>query len=127
MTGYGSASVPIPAGRVTVEVRAVNQRFLDVRVTAPREYGPWEAECRETVRAHVARGRVEVHVSRGAPPRRAAEDGSCASKSLYPAHNRLHVVFLGGLERALVHGFGLHVRDHLVGVGALELLGQVLE
>lgn len=68
MTGYGSASAPIPTGRVTIEVRAVNQRFLDVRVTAPREYGPWEAECRDTVRAHVARGRVEVHVSRGAPP-----------------------------------------------------------
>ncbi|MBI3768038.1 MAG: YicC family protein [Deltaproteobacteria bacterium] len=68
MTGYGSAAAPIPGGRVTIEVRSVNQRFLDVRVTAPREYGPWEAECRETVRAHVARGRVEVHVSRGAPP-----------------------------------------------------------
>jgi uncharacterized protein (TIGR00255 family) len=39
-----------------------------VRVTAPREYGPWEGECRDTVRAHVARGRVEVHVSRSAPP-----------------------------------------------------------
>jgi len=68
MTGYGSASAPIPAGRVTIEVRSVNQRFLDVRITAPREYGPWEAECRETVRAAVARGRVEVHVSRNAPP-----------------------------------------------------------
>jgi len=68
MTGFGTASVPIAAGRVTVEVRAVNQRFLDVRVTAPREYGPWEAVCRDTVRKHVARGRVEVYVSRNAPP-----------------------------------------------------------
>ena len=46
MTGYGSATAPIPGGRVTVEVRSVNQRFLDVRVTAPREYGAWEAACR---------------------------------------------------------------------------------
>src|SRR6185295_4156466 len=68
MTGYGSATAPIPGGRVTIEVRSVNQRGLDVRITAPREYGPWEAECRETVRARVARGRVEVHVSRNAPP-----------------------------------------------------------
>src|SRR5205085_10295653 len=68
MTGYGSGAAPIAGGRITVEVRAVNQRFLDVRVTAPREYGSWEAECRETVRAQVARGRVEVHVSRSAPP-----------------------------------------------------------
>ena len=68
MTGYGSATASIPGGRVTVEVRSVNQRFLDVRVTVPREYGAWEAVCRETVRAQVARGRVEVHVSRSAPP-----------------------------------------------------------
>jgi len=68
MTGYGSAAAPIAGGRITVEVRAVNQRFLDVRITAPREYGPWEAECRETVRGHVARGRVDVHLSRSAPP-----------------------------------------------------------
>lgn len=68
MTGYGNASAPIPGGRVHVEVRSVNQRFLDVRVTAPREYGPWEAVCRDTVRVQVARGRVEVHVSRSAPP-----------------------------------------------------------
>jgi uncharacterized protein (TIGR00255 family) len=68
MTGYGTASAPIPGGRVTVEVRSVNQRFLDVRITAPREYGSWEATCRDTVRAQVARGRVEVHVSRSAPP-----------------------------------------------------------
>jgi uncharacterized protein (TIGR00255 family) len=68
MTGFGSATAAIPSGRVTVEVRSVNQRFLDVRVTAPREYGAWEAACRETVRGQVARGRVEVHVSRSAPP-----------------------------------------------------------
>lgn len=68
MTGYGSAAAPIPGGRVTVEVRSVNQRFLDVRVTAPREYGAWEGGCREIVRANVVRGRVEVHVSRSAPP-----------------------------------------------------------
>src|SRR5438046_1239285 len=67
MTGYGSATVPIPNGRITVEIRSVNQRFLDVRITAPREYAAWEATCRETVRARVARGRVEVSVNRQAP------------------------------------------------------------
>jgi uncharacterized protein (TIGR00255 family) len=91
MTGFGAASVSIPSGRVTVEVRGVNQRFLDVRVTAPREYGPWEAACRETVRKHVARGRVEVYVSRNAAPsgrtrivlnRAAARDYAAAWRAL---------------------------------------------
>jgi uncharacterized protein (TIGR00255 family) len=69
MTGYGAAAEAIPGGRLTIELRSVNQRFLDVRVTAPREYAPWEATCRELVGKQVARGRVEVYVNRNAPAR----------------------------------------------------------
>ena len=69
MTGYGSAVGTIPGGRLTIELRSVNQRFLDVRVTAPREYAAWESTCRELVAKSVARGRVEVYVSRNAPAR----------------------------------------------------------
>lgn len=69
MTGFGAAGVAITGGRLTIELRSVNQRFLDVRVTAPREYASWEATCREIVGKHVARGRVEVYVGRNAPAR----------------------------------------------------------
>ncbi len=69
MTGFGAAGAAITGGRLTIELRSVNQRFLDVRVTAPREYAPWEATCREIVGKHVARGRVEVYVGRNAPSR----------------------------------------------------------
>ena len=69
MTGYGAAAEAIPGGRLTIELRSVNQRFLDVRVTAPREYAPWEAICRELVGKQVSRGRVEVYVNRHAPAR----------------------------------------------------------
>ncbi len=69
MTGFGAAAAAIAGGRLTIELRSVNQRFLDVRVTAPREYAPWEATCRELVGKHVARGRVEVYVGRHAPSR----------------------------------------------------------
>ena len=69
MTGFGAAAAAIAGGRLTIELRSVNQRFLDVRVTAPREYAPWEATCREIVGKQVARGRVEVYVSRNAPAR----------------------------------------------------------
>ena len=69
MTGYGAADEVIPGGRLHIELRSVNQRFLDVRVTSPREYASWEGTCREIVGKHVARGRVEVYVSRNAPAR----------------------------------------------------------
>jgi uncharacterized protein (TIGR00255 family) len=64
MTGYGAASADAPGARVMVEVRGVNQRFLDVKVSVPREYAAVEAEIRERVRAIVRRGRVEVSVGR---------------------------------------------------------------
>jgi uncharacterized protein (TIGR00255 family) len=64
MTGFGTAAVRMAAARVTVDVRAVNHRFLDVRVTLPREYAPWEGDVRALVRAHATRGRIELAATR---------------------------------------------------------------
>ena len=66
MTGYGSGTAEAPTARVTVEVRSLNQRFLDVRVTAPREFAAFEREVRDRVRGAAERGRVEVTITRSA-------------------------------------------------------------
>ena len=66
MTGYGAGGASAPTARVTVEIRSVNQRFLDVKVTAPRDHAAWEREIRDRVRAVAGRGRVEVSVMRTA-------------------------------------------------------------
>jgi uncharacterized protein (TIGR00255 family) len=70
MTGYGAAGADAPTARVTVEIRGVNQRYLDVRVAAPREYAAWESEIRDRVRTVAQRGRVDVTVGRVAVPAR---------------------------------------------------------
>jgi len=64
MTGYGTGRADGPTARLVVEIRGVNQRFLDVRVAAPREYAAWEREVRERVRAVAQRGRIDVTVTR---------------------------------------------------------------
>ena len=69
MTGFGAGAAEVPGARIGVEVRGVNQRHLDIRIAAPREYAAWESELRERVRAHVARGRVDVTIVR-TPERR---------------------------------------------------------
>jgi uncharacterized protein (TIGR00255 family) len=66
MTGYGAGGATASTARVTVEIRSVNQRFLDVKVTAPRDYAAWEREIRDRVRTVAERGRVEVTVGRSA-------------------------------------------------------------
>jgi uncharacterized protein (TIGR00255 family) len=64
MTGYGAGASDAATARVSVEIRGVNQRFLDVKVTLPREYVAWESEVRERVRGAAERGRVDVSVTR---------------------------------------------------------------
>jgi len=64
MTGYGSGAGPVAGGRVNVEVKSVNHRFLDVTVKGPREYASLEARLAEAVRARVRRGKVDVFVTR---------------------------------------------------------------
>ena len=64
MTGFGTGSAEAGTARVSIDIRGVNQRALDVRVSLPREYGAWEGQVRERVRALVERGRIEVLVTR---------------------------------------------------------------
>ena len=64
MTGYGSGAGKAGAIALTVEVRSVNQRHLDVKIAAPREYGAWESELRRVVGTDISRGRVDVFIQR---------------------------------------------------------------
>ncbi|WP_276674761.1 YicC/YloC family endoribonuclease [Selenomonas artemidis] len=63
MTGYGAATVETEAYRMTVEIKAVNQRFLEIAPRMPRAFGAWESELRETIRTRVARGKLDVFVN----------------------------------------------------------------
>lgn len=64
MTGFGQASWEGGGRRLAVEVRSVNQRFLDVKLSLPRECQAWEAPLREVVAGVAARGKVDVTVFR---------------------------------------------------------------
>jgi uncharacterized protein YicC (UPF0701 family) len=64
MTGFGTAAVAVPGGRLVAEVRSVNARFLELRINLPREHQAAESELREIVQRSVERGRVDVVVRR---------------------------------------------------------------
>jgi uncharacterized protein (TIGR00255 family) len=64
MTGYGQASWQGDGRRLSVEVRSVNQRFLDVKLSLPRECQAWEAELRDMVTGLAERGKVDVTIFR---------------------------------------------------------------
>jgi uncharacterized protein (TIGR00255 family) len=60
MTGYGSASAQKDDITVSVEIRTVNHRFLDLHVRLSREYLFLEGEIQQLIRNALDRGRVEV-------------------------------------------------------------------
>ena len=64
MTGFGHAEWEGDGMRLSVEVRGVNHRFLDVRVSLPRDCQGWETELRKLVTERVERGKVDVTISR---------------------------------------------------------------
>lgn len=62
MTGYGSSEQTAGSRRIRVEVRSVNQRFLEVSIKAPRLLLQIEDRIKKAVESAVDRGRVTVHV-----------------------------------------------------------------
>lgn len=58
MTGFGTGVANADGITVTVELRAVNHRFLDVSVRLPASLAPYELEIRTLLRDRVARGRI---------------------------------------------------------------------
>jgi uncharacterized protein (TIGR00255 family) len=70
MTGFGTATVEVPGGRLAVEVRSVNHRFSEVQIRLPRDLAPLEDRTRALVQERIRRGRVEVIVTRDEGTRR---------------------------------------------------------
>jgi uncharacterized protein (TIGR00255 family) len=62
MTGFGHAELEKGNRRVTAEVRSINQRFLELKLNLPRNWGEHEAGIRKLVQGVIARGRVELFV-----------------------------------------------------------------
>jgi uncharacterized protein (TIGR00255 family) len=62
MTGYGSAERTDGGLRVRVEIRSVNQRFLDLQIKGPRQFLQIEDRIRKTVEGALGRGRVTVYI-----------------------------------------------------------------
>lgn len=63
MTGYGRASRTLNGREITVELRSVNNRFLDCSVKLPRMFSYAEDAVKQLVRAGVARGKVDVFIT----------------------------------------------------------------
>ena len=65
MTGYGRGEAVVHGRTITVEVRSVNNRYLDCTVKLPRVYVFAEDAIKAGVQSHISRGKVDVFVTIG--------------------------------------------------------------
>lgn len=63
MTGYGSAQAANESGTVTIEIRSVNSRYLDLHFRMPDELRLAEIPLRQLLAQSIVRGKVEVRGS----------------------------------------------------------------
>src|SRR6516162_1626304 len=62
MTGYGDASYVSDTLQLSIELRAVNNRYLKVSLRAAEPYNLLEPEVEKVVRRSVRRGTIQVHL-----------------------------------------------------------------
>ncbi len=62
MTGFGRGESESNGLTITVELKSVNHRFLDLSIRTPRQLSALEDTIRQTLKSRFARGRIEVSV-----------------------------------------------------------------
>ncbi len=63
MTGYGSAKITGEGITVSVELKSVNNRYLETSVRLPRVYLALEEEIKNVIKQHISRGKVDIFIS----------------------------------------------------------------
>ena len=63
MTGYGRAVETVNGREFTVELRSVNNRYLDCTVKLPRSLSFGEDAVKQAVKNTISRGKVDVYVT----------------------------------------------------------------
>lgn len=63
MTGYGRGEYKSGGIELSVEIKTVNNRYLDISVKAPRIFVAYEEALRATVRGKLTRGHADIFVS----------------------------------------------------------------
>ena len=63
MTGYGKAEAVEGKRKITVEIRSLNSKQLDMSVRIPQAYRPLEYEVRNRIGKAVQRGKVDVYIN----------------------------------------------------------------
>ncbi len=63
MTGYGRGQAQVEGLSFSIEIKAVNHRYGDINVKAPRLLSAYEADIKKRVASCLKRGKIDVFIS----------------------------------------------------------------
>ena len=63
MTGFGRCEIVTTEYKISVEMKAVNHRYLDLSIKMPKKFNYFEAGIRNLLKAYIQRGKVDVFIN----------------------------------------------------------------
>ena len=63
MTGFGRAETVTSEMKITVEMKSVNHRYLDLNIKMPKKLGFFEAAIRNLLKNYVSRGKLDIFIT----------------------------------------------------------------
>jgi len=63
MTGFGRSEITEGDKKITVELKSVNNRYLDLNIKMPKKFNAFEADIRSELKKYMKRGKVDVFIS----------------------------------------------------------------
>jgi uncharacterized protein (TIGR00255 family) len=63
MTGFGRCEIVTPDYKISVEMKAVNHRYLDLGIKMPKKFNILEAQIRNLLKTYIQRGKVDVYIN----------------------------------------------------------------
>jgi uncharacterized protein (TIGR00255 family) len=113
MTGYATASAELDSGSLTLELRAVNHRYLDISLRMPDELRSFEGVLREAITEQLQRGKVECRINYAS---RSTQDNATLNRDVL----QQLAAWNSEVQAALPEASGLSVSDVLHWNGILQ-------
>ncbi len=63
MTGFGRCEIADKERKITVEMKAVNHRYLDVNIKMPKKLNFFESSIRTLLKEYIQRGKVDIFIT----------------------------------------------------------------
>ena len=63
MTGFGRAELLDEEKKITVEMKSVNHRYLDINMRMPKKFSVFEASIRSLLKEYIQRGKVDLFIT----------------------------------------------------------------